>query len=139
MASRLNAAEAKRLQDFLKGQQIAVVATLSRDGTPQLTPLWYGVSGAKLTFSTIKETVKYRNLVRDGRMTVCVYSEPAAKEYATIWGYAEISDDESIWPLTRELVDRYEDPDAAEARMRRLRPQNRIIISLEPDRVVFRR
>jgi hypothetical protein len=30
--------------------------------------------------------VKYRNLVRDNRMTVCIYAEPDAHDYATVWG-----------------------------------------------------
>ena len=138
MAPRLTVEDSARLQEFLRDQKIAVVATIGRDGTPQLTPLWYGLSDGKLTLSTTKETVKYRNLLRDGRMTVCVYSEPAAEDYVTIWGPVEISDDESIWPLTRELVERYKEPAAAESHVRRLRTQNRIIISLEPERVVFR-
>ena len=138
MAPRLTVEDSARLQEFLRDQKIAVVATIGGDGTPQLTPLWYGLSDGKLTLSTTKETVKYRNLLRDGRMTVCVYSEPAAEDYVTVWGQVEISDDESIWPLTRELVERYKEPADAESHVRRLRTQNRIIISLEPERVVFR-
>ena len=80
--------------------------------------------------------MKYRNLLRDDRITLCFYSEPAAQDFATVWGHAEISDDESIWPVTRALVDRYEDPEAAERRMERLRTQDRIIISVRPERVV---
>ena len=53
-------------------------------------------------------------------------------------GRAEISDDESIWTVTQAIVERYVSPDGVEARMRVLRTQNRVIISMEPERVVFR-
>ena len=59
-------------------------------------------------------------------------------EYATLRGPAETSDDDSIWPVTQAIVERYVEPDRVEDRMRQLRTQNRVIISLAPDRVVFR-
>ena len=69
---------------------------------------------------------------------MCVCSEPLAAEYATIHGRAEIRDDESIWPETQAIVERYVSPEGVDARMRVLRTQNRIIISLAPERVLFR-
>ena len=132
------AQEMDRLDEFLKPSLIAVVATIARDGTPQLTPNWYVFSDGRMAISTTKERVKHRNLARDNRLAVCVYSEPSALEYATLRGRAEISDDESIWPVTQAIVERYVSPDGVEARMRVLRTQNRVTISMEPERVVFR-
>ena len=132
------AQEMDRLDEFLKPSLIAIVATIARDGTPQLTPNWYVFSEGKMAISTTKERVKYRNLARDNWLAVCVYSEPSALEYATLRGRAEISDDESIWPVTQAIVERYVSPDGVEARMRVLRTQNRVIIRMEPERVVFR-
>ena len=40
--------------------------------------------------------------------------------------------------LGYRIVERYVRPDGVEARMRNLRRQNRVIISLEPQRAVFR-
>ena len=78
------AQEMDRLDEFLKPSLIAVVATIARDGMPQLTPNWYVFSEGKMAISTTKERVKYRNLARDNRLAVCVYSEPRALEYATL-------------------------------------------------------
>ena len=134
----LTAAEMDRLEDFLRPPLIAVVATIRRDGGPQLTPNWYVFKDGRMAISTTKDRVKYSNLVRDRRLAVCVYSEPQAVEYAALRGRGEISDDESIWPATRAIVERYVAPDGVEARMRVLRSQQRVIISMTPDRVVFR-
>jgi len=85
--------------------------------------------------STVSETVKSRNIVRDGRASVCVYSEPGAFEYASPSGAVTVIDDDSLWTETRAIVDRYELPEDADKRMRRLEHQNRVILSLEVDRV----
>jgi hypothetical protein len=91
---------------------------------PQLTPNWYVCRGGKLLISTTKERVKYRNLVRDNRMTICIYAEPEAQDYATVWGRVTIRDDESIWPDTRAIVERYVPSEGVDTHMAQLRTQN---------------
>ena len=138
MSLRLTQEETARLEEFLRPSWIAVVATLGPEGMPHLTPNWYRFANGRLTVSTTKERVKYRNLSRDQRLVVCVCSEPLAAEYATLVGRAEISDGESIWPETQAIVERYVPPEGVDARMRMLRAQNRVIISMAPERVIFR-
>ena len=138
MMPGLTAEQSARLEAFLRPPRIAVVATISASGVPQLTPNWYRFAGGRLEISTTKERTKYRNLSLDGRLAVCVYSEPLAGDYATLRGTAEIRDDETIWPDTQAIVERYVAPGRVEARMRELRRQDRVIISMTPERVVFR-
>jgi PPOX class probable F420-dependent enzyme len=134
----ISAEEQSRLAEFLAPPRIAVVATIGRGGMPQLTPNWYVYSDGRLLVSTTKQRVKHRNLVRDGRIAVCVCSEPMAEEYVTVRGRADIRDDDSIWEDTRAIVERYVEPDGVEARMNMLRGEDRVIVSVEPDGVVFR-
>ena len=134
----ISAEQQSKLAEFLAPSRIAVVATIGRDGMPQLTPNWYVYSDRRLLVSTTKQRVKHRNLVRDGRIAVCVCSEPLAEEYVTVRGRAEIRDDDSIWEDTRAIVERYVEPDRVEARMDVLRGEDRVIVSVEPDEVVFR-
>ena len=138
MGTSIGAEEMSRLEEFLRLPRIAVVTTVGRDGVPQATPNWYRFTNGMLQISTRKETAKYRNLSRDPRVAVCIYSEPQAKEYATVRGRAEIRDDESIWPDTQAIVERYTIPERVGQLMRVLQTQNRVIIGLSPDRVVFR-
>ena len=134
----LSTKEVQRVETFLTPPLIAVVATIRRDGTPQLTPNWYRFSDGRLTISTTKQRVKYQNLSQDPRLVVCVYSEPQAQEYVTLSGRTEIFDGDSIWPDTRAIVERYVPRDRVESRMRELRTQDRVLISLVPERAVFR-
>jgi PPOX class probable F420-dependent enzyme len=128
----------RRLAEFLQPSHIAVIATIGPSGMPQLTPNWYDYTDGKVMISTTKERVKYRNLVRDSRMTVCIYTERDAQDYATMWGHVTIRDDDSIWPDTRAIVERYVSSDGVEARMAQLHTQNRVVIDFEPERVMFR-
>lgn len=127
-----------RLEEFLRPSRIAVVATVGQTGSPQLTPNWYHFADGRLTISTTKERVKYLNLSRDPRITVCIYSEPSAQDYVVLYGQADVSDDESIWPKTQAIVERYVESGVVDERMHQLKQQNRVIISLLPERVVFR-
>jgi PPOX class probable F420-dependent enzyme len=130
--------ETHRLEAFLKPSHIVIVATIGRNGTPHLTPNWYAYARETLMISTTKERVKYRNLRRDNRMTVCIYSEPQAQDYVTLWGRVTIRDDASIWPDTRAIVERYVPAQGVEARLQQLRTQNRVILDFKPKRVLFR-
>ncbi len=127
-----------QLAAFLAPTKIAIVATIGRDGMPQLTPNWYVYQDGRIAISTTKQRVKYRNLIHDSRLAVCVLTDPLAQEYATIRGAAEIIDDDSIWPITEAIVRRYVRPERVQARMDHLRTEDRIIISLKPERVHFR-
>ena len=127
-----------RLQEFLEPSHIAMLATIGASGMPQLTPNWYVFVDGRLAMSTRKETFKYRNLSRDQRLAVCIYSEPNAQDYVVLTGSVEVTDDDSIWPTTRAIVERYVDAGQVEERMGLLRTQNRVIISLTPERVTFR-
>lgn len=51
---------------------IAVVATISRNGAPHLTPNWYRYDGKVLTLITRTDRLKYRNLQRHNRISVCI-------------------------------------------------------------------
>ena len=119
--------EATRLEELLAPSRIVVVATVGAGGMPQLTPNWYVYQGGRMAISTTKERIKYRNLSRDDRMAVCVYTEPGASDYVAITGRVTIADDESIWPVTQAIVERYVAPDGVDARMRTLRTENRVI------------
>ncbi len=130
--------EMARLEEFLKPTRIVVVVTLDGSGMPQVTPNWYVFSDGKLHISTTKERAKYINLARDNRLALCIYSGTDAGDYVSLYGHADISDDDSIWPITHAIVERHVPADGVEDRMATLRTQNRVILSLTPERVVFR-
>ena len=97
----------EKLDGFLAPTKIAIVATINKEGMPHLTPVWYIYRNGIISISTTKETIKYKNLSQDNRMSVCVLTEPLAKTYVTIEGTVQIYSDDSIWKTTELIVKRY--------------------------------
>ena len=122
---------------FLAGTRMAMVATINRDGTPQLTPNWYHYDGRQLTFVTTKDRVKYFNLRRDNRITVCIYADALATDYVVIRGTA-IVEDQDIWDGARRIVERYVEQEQVEEHINRWKTQPRVLVTVTPRRVFTR-
>ena len=129
--------DAERLAKFLRPARIAVVATIGGDGTPQVTPVWYGYEGGRLTVAANENSAKVRNLRRDSRLSVCVYSDERGEQYAVLYGRAELAHGDGVWPQVRAIVERYESPDNVENYMSELMAEQFAVITLAPDRVLF--
>lgn len=69
MAVALNPEQVKLLQE----PHIAIVATLNKDGSPHLSPVWVDTDGTHVIFNTAEGRVKPRNLRRDARAGVTVF------------------------------------------------------------------
>ena len=77
---------------FLEEPRFAVMATINKSGTPQLTVMWYGlIEGADVVvLNTVRGLIKDQNLRRDSRMSLCVED---GMRYVTLEGRAELIDD----------------------------------------------
>ena len=129
--------EKKEIDQFLSGIKMAVMATINKDGSPHLSPNWYYYDGERLSFVTTKERLKFFNLRRDDRMSVCVYEPPLASNYVVIQGRATI-DDGDIWEDARLIIQRYVEPDQVESYVERGKTQPRILIQVAPDKIYTR-
>ena len=75
--------KAKRL---LKGKNFAFVATVNKDGSPQLTPTWVDTDEENVLVNTTLERQKNKNVARDPRVTVGVFDLANPYEYVSISG-----------------------------------------------------
>jgi PPOX class probable F420-dependent enzyme len=57
---------------LLREPHLAYVATVNRDGSPQVTPVWVDTDGEAIIFNTARGRLKWRNLERDRRAAVTV-------------------------------------------------------------------
>jgi PPOX class probable F420-dependent enzyme len=55
---------------LLKGKNIAFVASLMRDGSPQITPVWIDYDGHFILINTAEGRVKQKNFQRDPRVAI---------------------------------------------------------------------
>ena len=114
---------------FLSEALIADVVTLKKDGSPQITPVWYDFDGTSLYFSTTTDRAKARNIKRDNRIAVSVRNEEAHK-VALFAGSANILDDRDH-VLARRIIARYTPADKVDEFLSTLEA-NRVIIQLKP-------
>jgi PPOX class probable F420-dependent enzyme len=57
---------------FLQERRFAVLATLNKDGSPQLTTMWYLLEGDTIMMNTKEGRIKDLNMKRDPRIAICV-------------------------------------------------------------------
>jgi len=60
-------------RSILSGPNVAVLASLLPDGSPQTTAVWIHLEGDRPIIATTKDTLKYRNLMRDSRVAFTVF------------------------------------------------------------------
>ncbi len=73
---------------FLKEPHIAHVATVMKDGSPQVTPVWVDVDddGSHVIINSRQETLKTRNGQRDPRIALSVFDSQNAYRGVTVRG-----------------------------------------------------
>ncbi|MFD0436779.1 PPOX class F420-dependent oxidoreductase [Streptomyces chartreusis] len=75
------------------GTRTAKLSTVRADGSPHVTPIWFVLDGDELVFNTGSSSVKGRNLVRDGRVALCVDDDRPPYSFVVIQGRARVSED----------------------------------------------
>ena len=69
-----------------KGKNMAIIATIMPDGSPQATTVWADTDGEHVRFNTAEGRVKTKNLRRDPRVAVAILNAENPYEQVTIRG-----------------------------------------------------
>ncbi len=125
---------APKVEEFLKGLHFGKLATLMKDGRPQLTPIWYAYEDGKLIVNTTKERVKFRNIARDPR--VCFLVDDGYP-YVMVFGRARVATERDPNKDIETLAVRYRGEDKGRKAARDyFWKQNRVTLEIVPERVV---
>jgi hypothetical protein len=103
-------------------------------------PVWFLLDGEAVIFTTGRDSVKGRNLLRDGRASLCVDDERPPYAFATISGRARCSagDPELLLWSTR-IAERYVGPEQAAAFGRRNAVPEELLVRVPFEHVVSNR
>jgi PPOX class probable F420-dependent enzyme len=71
------------LEDFLTTQRTCRVATVSADGAPHVSPLWFAWDGTSLWLYSITRSKRWTDLRRDPRLSVVI---DAGEDYGELRG-----------------------------------------------------
>lgn len=117
-------------------QHRAVLATMRRDGTPQMSPVVVGLDDqGRLTVSSRQRAIKTRNVRRDPRAWLCVLPDSFFGEWIQVEGTVTVLD----LPAAMEpLVEYYrgisgEHPDWEEYRAT-MEKEERVLLVITPSR-----
>lgn len=122
---------------FLANMPNAIVATVRRDGLPQVTPNWYLWTGEEFWISTSAVTAKTHNLRRDPRI-VMVIDDPASGDYVQVIGSATIIEGLEVREPTIALIRKYRDePDVVPHWETISAESARVLIVVRPDRFLW--
>jgi PPOX class probable F420-dependent enzyme len=116
----------------------AMLATTRADGRPHVVPIWYDLDDdGSLLFNTGAKSVKGRNVLRDGRVALCVQEEAPPFSYVAISGRAEIVDDlDQVRRWATRIGGRYMGADRAEEFGARNGVPGELLVRVTPDHVV---
>ncbi|APU39104.1 PPOX class F420-dependent oxidoreductase [Streptomyces sp. NPDC056254] len=116
------------------------LSTVREDGSPHVAPIWFVLDGDSFVFNTGKDTVKGRNLARDGRVALCVDDDRPPFSYVVLQGRAEISgyadDSDELLAWATRIAARYMGEEAAEAFGRRNAVPSELLVRVPIDKVV---
>ena len=71
----------------------AKLATVREDGSPHVVPVWFTLDGEHVIFTAGHTSVKVKNILRDGRVAICVDDDSPPFHYVLLEGRAEVLDD----------------------------------------------
>ncbi|GLV77307.1 MULTISPECIES: PPOX class F420-dependent oxidoreductase [Streptomyces] len=122
---------------LLEGTRTAKLSTVRADGSPHLAPVWFLLDGDDLVFNTGQDTVKGRNLARDGRVAICVDDDRPPFAFVTLRGHAELIDDlEQVRHWATRIAARYMGEDRAEEYGARNGVPGELLVRVRIDKVL---
>ena len=113
-------------------KNLVFIATLMKDGSPQLSPVWANYENGFILVNTAEGRIKHKNILRDPRVAVSVTSNDNPLDMTTIRGtvVAIISDSEynHADKLTQQYMGRNHYPFKRDN-------EKRIILKIKPHKV----
>ena len=115
---------------LIDGQNFGNLATVMKDGSPQVTPVWINREGDNILVNTAVGRTKQRNILKDQRVAVSIYDQKNPYSMVLIKGHviSQSSDgaDEHIDLLAKKYIGKDKYP-------WRQANEKRVIIKIQPD------
>jgi PPOX class probable F420-dependent enzyme len=119
---------------LLKDKNFANVATLRKDGSVQVSPVWVDVQDGKAVVNSAEGRAWPRNLERDPRVTLTVQNLENPYEYVEVRGKVTERTHDGADEHIDALAKKYMGVDSYPLRQP---GEQRVIIRVEPDHVYY--
>jgi PPOX class probable F420-dependent enzyme len=119
------------------GTRTGKLATISADGGPHVTPIWFVHDNGTLVFNTWHESAKARNLRRDPRASLVVDLEEPPYAFVIVRGTVTLSNDlDEVRQFATNIGRRYMGEDRAEEFGARNGVEGELLARLSMDKVI---
>ena len=100
----------KKRDEFLKEQKVLRLATVGKNKTPHIAPVWYRYSGKKFYIGTNTKTKKAQNVKKNNKVSCCIdVGVNAPNIYGVlVQGNANlITDNSKVKIIAKKILSRY--------------------------------
>jgi len=100
----------KKRDEFLKDQKVLRLATVGKNKTPHIAPVWYRYSGKKFYIGTNTKTKKAQNVKKNNKVSCCIdVGVNAPNIYGVlVQGNANlITDNSKVKIIAKKILSRY--------------------------------
>ncbi|MER8231796.1 PPOX class F420-dependent oxidoreductase [Streptomyces sp. NPDC094049] len=120
---------------LLDDVNVAVLATIQPDGSPQTSVVWVGRDGDEVLISSTEGFRKIRNIRADARVSLIVHDRRDALVHAEIRGTATVTEDAGR-ALAVRLAEKYEGEGAGREYLELPPEEVRVAVRITPSKVV---
>jgi len=96
--------------EFLKTQKILRLATIGKNKTPHIVPVWYRYVGKKFYIGTNSKTQKAKNISKNNKVSFCVDVGINAPNIYGVMGQGEanlIKNESKVKTIAKKILLRY--------------------------------
>jgi len=122
------------LPNSFEGRNLAFVATLMKDGWPQITPTWVDIEDGKILVNTAEGRLKQKNISRDDRIAISVADQNNPYHMVTVRGRVVEQTNEGADEHVDKLAKKYL---GVEKYPLRSPNEKRVIIKIKPERIHY--
>ncbi len=122
----------QKAENLFKDKNLVFIATIMKDGSPQLSPVWADYEDGYIFVNTAEGRLKHKNVLRDPRIAISVTSQNNPLDMTTVRGQVvEIIPDYNyvhINKLTKKYMGIENYPFRQEG-------EKRIVLKIKPEKV----
>jgi PPOX class probable F420-dependent enzyme len=116
------------------GKNFAFLATVNRDGSPQVTPTWIDRDNDVILINTAKGRLKHKNVTRDPRVSISLVDDQNPYSMVTISGRVIEQITESADKHIDRLARKYLNTDKYPSHSPGVK---RVILKIKPEKIFF--
>ena len=120
------------VRKLFEGKNFVYIASLMKDGSPQVTPMWVDIDNGTLLVNTAVGRLKQKNISRDGRVALAIADHDNPYNMVTIRGKVV---DQVIGQEAEEHIDKLAKKYIGKEYPARAPGERRVILKIKPEKV----